>query len=139
MEKPKLRHIALSVDDPSATADFYKEAFGMEQVGETDSPLARGVYLTDGTICLAILNFKTDRWAGKDGKAYRGIHHMGFWVDDLTVAHEAIEGAGGKHFAGRPSPDEGDLSQTHYEVKYYDPNGTIVDISSTGWLGAKRD
>ena len=59
MPKPKLRHIALSVDDPFKTAQFFKEALGMEQVGETDSPVARGVYLSDGTICLAILNFKT--------------------------------------------------------------------------------
>ena len=29
----KLRHIALSVPDPQATAAFYIKAFGMKQVG----------------------------------------------------------------------------------------------------------
>ena len=79
MSRPKLRHIALSVEDPFKTAEFYKEAFGMEEVGQTNSPLARGVYLSDGTMNMALLNFKHDEWAGADGKAYRGIHHMGFW------------------------------------------------------------
>lgn len=108
----------------------------MEQVGETDSPLARGVYLSDGTICLAILNFKTDQWAGGQGK---GIHHIGFWVDDIEKTGEAVEKAGGKHFAGRPSAEEGDVSRTHFEVKYFDPDGILFDLSETGWVGATRD
>ncbi len=136
MAKSKLRHIALSVDDPFKTAQFFKEALGMEQVGETDSPLARGVYLSDGTICLAILNFKTDQWAGGQGK---GIHHIGFWVDDIEKTGEAVEKAGGKHFAGRPSAEEGDVSRTHFEVKYFDPDGILFDLSETGWVGATRD
>jgi catechol 2,3-dioxygenase-like lactoylglutathione lyase family enzyme len=32
---PKLRHIAIATNDPKATAEFYKQAFGFEQVGET--------------------------------------------------------------------------------------------------------
>ena len=136
MAKSKLRHIALSVDDPFKTAQFFKEALGMEQVGETDSPLARGVYLSDGTICLAILNFKTDQWAGGKDK---GIHHIGFWVDDIEKTGETVVKAGGKHFAGRPSAEEGDVSHTHFEVKYYDPNGILFDLSATGWVGATRD
>ena len=68
----KLRHVAMSVPDPAATAKFYKETFGMEIVGETDSPLASGVYLTDGTVSLALLNYKADEWAGmnKDAVAH---------------------------------------------------------------------
>jgi len=139
MTKPKLRHIALSVEDPFATADFYMKAFDLEKVGETDSPLARGVYLSDGTMCLAILKFKSGKWAGESGKDYQGIHHFGFWVDNLEEAHEQITAAGGEHFAGRPSENEGDLSNTHYEVKYYDPNGIMIDTTSKGWKGAKRD
>ena len=41
--KGKIRHFALSVPDPWATAEFYKEAFGMEELGETDGKLAEGV------------------------------------------------------------------------------------------------
>lgn len=133
MSKPKLRHLALSVDDPFATADFYMQAFDMEKVGETDSPLARGVYLSDGTITLAILNFKNDRWAGENGKAYRGIHHMGFHVEDLEATDSSVTDAGGVLFAGRPDDSEGNTSTVVYEQKYYDPNGIMVDVCETGW------
>lgn len=136
MSKPKLRHIALSVDDPFATAEFYIQAFGLDKVGETDSPLARGVYLSDGTINLALLNFKNDQWAGENGKAYRGIHHMGFHVDDLEAAEENIFTAGGKPFTGRPT--HGNTSTVVFEKKYYDPNGIMVDIAETGWPVSDR-
>ena len=48
----KLRHIAIATNDPKATAEFYKKAFGFEQVGETSpsSPLATGYFLSDGTL-----------------------------------------------------------------------------------------
>ena len=80
----KLRHIALSVADPEKAADFYCEAFDMERCGKTDSPLARGCYVTDGVITVALLDYKTDEWAGyvegedERGKDWEGIHHIGF-------------------------------------------------------------
>jgi len=133
MTKPKLRHLALSVDDPFTTADFYIQAFGMEKVGETDSPLARGVYLSDGYICLAVLAFKNDYWAGQNGKKYRGIHHMGFQVDSVESSHESVTRAGGEHFAGKPSEKEGNITTVVYEQKYYDPNQVMIDVCEAGW------
>ena len=49
----KLRHIALAVPDPEKAAKFYSEVFGLTIVEPTHSPIASGVYLSDGTICLA--------------------------------------------------------------------------------------
>ena len=59
---PKLRHIAIATNDPKATAEFYKKAFGFQQVGETSptSPLAQGYFLSDGTLNIAVLKFKTE-------------------------------------------------------------------------------
>lgn len=91
----KLRHIAISVPDPWAVAPFYQQAFGMEKIGETDSSLARGVYLSDGVICLALLSFKDDKHAGPLGREHVGLHHIGFWVDDLAESRAACEAAGG--------------------------------------------
>lgn len=136
MSKPKLRHIALSVDDPFTTADFYMNAFGMDKVGETDSPLARGVYLSDGTMNLAILAFKNDYWAGSGGKAYRGIHHFGFLVDDMDELEEVLLAAGGTDFTGRPT--EGNTSTVMFEKKYYDPNGIMVEAAVVGWPTSDR-
>lgn len=135
MSKPKLRHIALSVDDPFTTADFYMKAFDMEKVGETDSPLARGVYLSDGTINLAILAFKNNYWAGQGGKKYRGIHHFGFHVDNIDETEEHILAAGGEAFASRPT--EGKTDTVHFEKKYYDPNGIMVETTAGGWLASE--
>jgi catechol 2,3-dioxygenase-like lactoylglutathione lyase family enzyme len=56
----KLRHVAMSVPDPDAAADFYCEAFDMKRVGERDSSLAKGVFVSDGVITMALLKFKSD-------------------------------------------------------------------------------
>jgi len=131
----KLRHIAISVSDPWATADFYIKAFGMKKVGEADTPHALGVYLSDGTINVALLKYKTDVLAGPLGKDFVGLHHIGFWVDDVKDGARAVESAGAQHFAGEPSEHN-----TFYEVKYRDPvNGLIFDITAHGWAGATKD
>ncbi|MFN0299252.1 MAG: VOC family protein [Burkholderiales bacterium] len=133
----KLRHIAFSVPDPWATAEFYMQAFGMTKVGETDSPLARGVYLTDGTINLAILNYKNDEMAGKVGKDFVGIHHLGFWVDDIEASKKQATNAGANYWMGEvPSEEEGN---NFYEVKYRDPDGIVFDLSANGWGGAVKE
>ncbi len=40
------------------TAAFYVNVFGMKEIARIDSPNARGYYLSDGDLNLAILNFK---------------------------------------------------------------------------------
>lgn len=131
----KLRHVAISVPDPWKAAEFYMQSFGMKKVGETDSPLARGVYLSDGVINIALLNYKADWAAGEDrGKDFCGIHHLGFWVDDIEESRKAVEASGGTYMLG-----EVPEGNTFYEVKYRDPNGVIVDLSHHGWGGAVKD
>ena len=40
--KGRIRHVALSVEDPWETAEFYKQAVGLQEVTELDGPLAEG-------------------------------------------------------------------------------------------------
>jgi methylmalonyl-CoA/ethylmalonyl-CoA epimerase len=129
----KLRHVAMSVPDPAATAKFYCDVFDMQIVGETDSPLASGLYLSDGTISLALLKYKGDEWAGMDKDA-KCINHVGFWVDDLDKQSERIKKNGGTFFNELPVEKE----SLYYELKFRDPNGIIFDISHNGWVGAKK-
>ena len=91
---PKLRHIAIATNDPKATAEFYKRAFGFEQVGETSpsSPLASGYFLSDGTLNIAVLKFKTDQ-IGK-GMDFTGVHHFGVLVEDADEATAQLEALG---------------------------------------------
>lgn len=131
----KVRHIAISVPDPWKAAEFYQRAFGLEKVGETDSSLARGVYLTDGIVNIALLKYKSDEAAGERGRDYVGLHHLGIWVDDVEETRKNIEHAGGKYYMGEVPVK----SNIFYEVKFRDPNGVILDITAHGWGGASKD
>ena len=42
--KGRIRHVALSVEDPWETAEFYKDALGLQEVTELDGPLAEGLF-----------------------------------------------------------------------------------------------
>ena len=87
----KLRHIAIAAKDPDAMAEFYKKAFDFKEVRKSDGPLAYGYHLSDGTIDLAILRFKTDQ-IGK-GLDYTGLHHFGILVENVE------EGFASRRFA----------------------------------------
>ena len=101
----KLRHIAIAAKDPDAMADFYVKAFDFKIVRSNDGPLAYGHHLSDGTIDLAILRFKTDQ-LGK-GLDYAGLHHFGILVEDVDKAAKKLEGLGGKHYIDRKSTPSG--------------------------------
>ena len=50
----RIKHIAIRTREVEKTAAFYKQAFGLEQVGIGQN----GIYLTDGYLNIAILNFR---------------------------------------------------------------------------------
>ena len=136
---PKIKHIAISTQDVDKTAKFYIDVFGMKEVGKVDSPGARGYYLTDGDLNLAILNFKQDAVAGVErGKHWNGIHHIGFEVDSLEEITEKLAAAG-----SAPREDvnralgvgHGPRHGGNVEVKYNGPDGVMIDVSETGWVG----
>jgi len=137
---PKIKHIAIATQDADKTARFYIDVFGLKEIGKVDSPNASGYYLSDGDINMAILNFKNDAVAGERGKEYSGIHHIGFQVESLEEMTEKLSAAGsepmhsvnqalgvgmGGHGAGH----------SNVEVKYTGPDGVMVDVSQTGWVG----
>ena len=130
--KGYLRHVALSVTDPWETAAFYKETVGLEEVAELDGPLAEGVFLTDGVVNLAILHFKSDEASQGTGVDFVGIHHIGFWVDDIIETGKTSRAAGATWIMGDPNNPDG------YEVKHTDLSGIIYDIAAHGWAGAQK-
>jgi len=135
---PKIKHIALSTQDVEGTARFYIEVFGMKEVGKIDDPGTRGCFLTDGDINLAILTFKNDTAAGVErGKAWSGIHHIGFQVDSLDAIGERLAQAGSqrREDVERALGVGGPQEHGNVEVKYTGPDGVMLDVSETGWLG----
>jgi catechol 2,3-dioxygenase-like lactoylglutathione lyase family enzyme len=134
----KIKHIALTTQDPDATAKFYIDVFGMKEVGKIDNPNTRGYFLTDGDLNLAILKFKNDAVAGVErGKDWTGIHHFGFQVESLESIAEKLAAVG-----AQPRDDinvalgvGGSGRYANVEVKYTGPDGVTVDVSETGWVG----
>ena len=135
---PKLRHIALHTPDPEKTAEFYKRVFDMHEVGRTDSPLATGVYLSDGTINMAVLKFKTAEAADRqDGLGpVMGLHHFGFWVEDIESVRERL-GEQGAEFRENVDPAAKASGNSFFEEKYRGPDSVMIDISQHGWAGAQ--
>jgi len=138
----KIKHIAVSAKDADATAKFFIDVFGMKEVGKFDGHGARGYYLSDGDLNLAILNFKNDAVAGAErGKNWYGIHHIGFHVESLDEIHAKLAAAG-----SHPRDDvnaalgvgRGQRQESNVEVKYAGPDGIMIDVSETGWDGTAR-
>ena len=86
----RIKHIALTTKNPDQVAAFYRDGLGLKEIRRSPSG---AVFLTDGYINLAILNWKTDKDAdvGANGPNYNGIHHFGFEVDDLDEASQRLE------------------------------------------------
>jgi lactoylglutathione lyase len=128
----RLRHIAISVRDPEAAANFFEKAFGMKRAGNA----MRGVYMTDGVMNVALLNFGDEPIAGfEDQKNVCGLIHFGMWVDSLDESDAKVRAAGGKYVTGRKETNP----NVYYEVKYKTPEGIVFDLTESGWKGAAKD
>src|SRR6185437_12315448 len=128
----KLRHIAISTKDVEKTAQFYKDAFEFEEVGRTNGRLATGVYLSDGTINLAILDFsKSDFDQLGRGLDYVGVHHFGVVVDNRKDMEKKLESMGAPCIQEAPP-----TPTSFFEVKFRGPDAVVFDISEHPWLGS---
>jgi catechol 2,3-dioxygenase-like lactoylglutathione lyase family enzyme len=135
----RIRHIALVTDDPAKTAEFYKEHFGLTELyrrpGDTGE---KGVWLSDGYIYFAILKYG-EAGAPKLGPGQtsdlRGIHHIGFYVDDEQATAKQLEAA---NFSPVPIPKRAGTPEATpmgdaANLKYLGPDEVQIDIRSRGW------
>ena len=123
----RLRHIALCVKDVDATADFYEKAFNMKRTKKNNGKTAWSIYMSDGVVNLALLQYKSEVGSGVPS-GWTGIHHFGFQCDDLPAQQKQIEKAFGKFFF-----DIGDPDVEGFELKFKDPNVIVFDINWKGW------
>jgi catechol 2,3-dioxygenase-like lactoylglutathione lyase family enzyme len=130
----RLRHFAIVVKDLEKAASFYEGVFELKRVGQETLDFASAIYLSDGTINLALLNYHGKRGSGlDDAKSFVGAHHFGFQVDDIAAFQKKIEAAGGTFFFDLGEDQE----KQNFERKFKDPDGIIFDISKSGWQGTK--
>jgi catechol 2,3-dioxygenase-like lactoylglutathione lyase family enzyme len=115
----KLRHIAMVVEDIEKTASFYQRAFGMERVRQTDTAIG----LSDGVVSLVIIHPSNANMKGDDR---RGLHHLGFLVEDVDKESARVRAAGAVPHGAIINSEAG----TESEHKFRDPNGQVFDITS---------
>ena len=129
----RIRHIDLHTPDPAKTAGFYKEVFGLQELhrtprdsGEEDGWDSSTVVLSDGYIVFAILKYGSEYAPnmGEGPSTVEGVHHIGFYVDDIDETVAALEGAGGTECPGSSPPSF---------FKYKGPDGLMIDITKRGW------
>jgi catechol 2,3-dioxygenase-like lactoylglutathione lyase family enzyme len=140
----KLRHIAFITKEPKKLSDFYQKFFDLEEVKvfPSDSRM-----VIDGLFNLAFLQqnvaradvIGTHRSDGSEANQIQGIAHYGFMVDSLDQAVSKLP----------PTLKRGDSPQVSggvagpeaarpAEVRFIDPWGNNVDISSRGFLGREE-
>jgi catechol 2,3-dioxygenase-like lactoylglutathione lyase family enzyme len=128
----RIKHIAIRTHDVEKTASFYREAFGLTQVGVGQS----GVYLTDGYLNIAVLKLRP----GLEGEPLKlGVDHVGFQVDDVEATLANIQRLGGKALTRGVESHERSAAeaQSYFEVKCLGPDEQVIDVSSAGWVGAR--
>ncbi len=140
----KLKHIAIATQEPEKTAGFYKEVFGLREVGKVDTKSAEGYYLSDGHINLAIVRFKNETAAGEEfGTGYSGIHHIGFQVEDLATVDAKIQEADSRPRTKTNAARRSEMGTGHagrnVALEYSGPDGVMIDISQGGWVGTGKD
>ena|ERR1700733_11996022 len=128
----RLRHIAVCVRDLENSAKFYRDVFELKEVGRETIEIGSAIYMSDGVINLALLNFAGSKGNDIQGDPTRavGANHFGFQVENLAETQKKIEAAGGQFFF-----DLGDERKGNFERKFKDPDGVVFDISQHGWLG----
>jgi methylmalonyl-CoA/ethylmalonyl-CoA epimerase len=128
----RIRHIAITAEDPFVTAELFKKALGLEEIGRGDSDLAREVYLTDGYINLAIVCWKRTQETPNPYPDGYGLDHFGVQVDDLDRAEARARDAG----ATPQPPPPVDLSRLGGRLffeKKLQLAGVKFDLSGHGW------
>ena len=128
----RIRHIAITSEDPFVTAEAFKKALGLEEIGRGDSELAREVYLTDGYINLAIVCWKRTKETPNPYPEGSGLDHFGVQVDDLAGAEARARNAGA---TPQPPPpvDLARLGGRLFFEKKLQLAGVKFDLSGHGW------
>ncbi|MGH7825406.1 MAG: VOC family protein [Candidatus Binatia bacterium] len=110
MQKPRIRHIAINVQDREKEAEYYKGVFGMEEKmrGENGT-----IYLSDGFVDVALISTPRHPW---------GINHFGFQVDSVKTVEEVAQ-----------TTAEANTFGAIAESWIRDPEGNRVDVSEHGW------
>jgi catechol 2,3-dioxygenase-like lactoylglutathione lyase family enzyme len=138
----RIKHIALVTDDPAKTAEFYKQHFGLTELyRRPDDSGSEGVWLSDGYIYFAVLKYGeagVPKLGPGQTSELRGIHHIGFQVDDIEATAEDLKKANvapvpmPERSGDRPARPMGGIGRD-VNLKYLGPDAVQFDVRSRGW------
>jgi len=141
----KLRHIAFISKQPKVLSDFYQKYFGFEECKVFPSGSRMVI---DPAFNLAFLQSRGDeagpvmgthRADGAELERQPGIHHYGFLVDNLNEAVDKLPPALSRGKSPQVSAGVGGSEGARpAEMRFVDPWGNNVDISSRGFLGREE-
>ena len=114
----RLRHLAIVTLDTERLAKFYCDVFGMREVYRKGP--GGNIFVTDGTITLAILKNKAE---GKPN----GLNHIGFHIDDREEIEKKLAEWNLTQPVKRPA------DRPYAEVRMTDPDGNNIDLSLHGF------
>ena len=118
----RLRHVAMVVEDIEKTARFYEQSFGMQRVRQSETSIG----LSDGYMSLVIIHPSNVNMKGDDR---RGLHHLGFLVDNVDQDSAKVEANGAVRHGAIINAEAG----TESERKFLDPNGQVFDLTSPSY------
>jgi catechol 2,3-dioxygenase-like lactoylglutathione lyase family enzyme len=110
MTRPRIRHIALNVQNRDELADYYKKLFGLEEKYRGPNGT---IYLSDGAVGIALISRPDMPW---------GLNHFGFEVESVKDVVDAAQTTAESNTFGAVA-----------ESWIRDPEGNRVDISEHGW------
>ncbi len=110
MGRPRIRHIALNVQDRDKEAEYYKRVFKMEEMERGPNGT---IYLSDGHVGVALISRSEQPW---------GINHFGFQVESINEIEETAKTTAVANSAAAVG-----------ESMIKDAEGYRVDISVEGW------
>jgi catechol 2,3-dioxygenase-like lactoylglutathione lyase family enzyme len=125
----KLRHVAIMSENIHTTAAWFRAAFELEEVGRWEVDDGGVIYLSDGTVNVAIVSQGPE---DHPNHLPFGLNHIGFVVDDREAEMARLEQLGAKVML--PPPPEG-VDGGYFEVKLETPEGLPFDISHHRWPG----
>ncbi len=111
MEKPRIRHIAINVQDREKAVEYYKKVFGMEVKFRASHGT---VFLSDGFISLALISTTDLPW---------GINHFGFHVENVKTIEDTAGTTAMPNVPGAIGA----------ELFIYDPEGNRIDLAEECW------
>jgi catechol 2,3-dioxygenase-like lactoylglutathione lyase family enzyme/predicted enzyme related to lactoylglutathione lyase len=142
----QLRHIAFISRQPKVLSDFYQKYFGFEECKVFPSGSRMVI---DPAFNLAFLQSRGDeagavvgthRADGAELERQSGIHHYGFKVDDLNEAVGKLPPSLNRGASPQVSAGVGGAEGARpAEMRFIDPWGNNVDMSSRGFLGREEN